>query len=62
MTYTFDAAEWWQWEDLNVPAFAYTTRAHPELDQHIIVEITDPTYNALLFHSDIEWLEPLWMH
>jgi len=62
MTYTFDATEWWQWEDLNVPEFAYTTRPHPERDQHLIVEITDPTYNALLFHSDIEWLEPVWIH
>lgn len=62
MTYTFDATDWWQWEDLNVPEFAYTTRPHPERDQHLIVEITDPTYNALLYHSDIEWLEPLWIH
>lgn len=62
MTYTFDSEDWWQWEDLNVPAFAYTTRPHPEQHQHVIVEITDATYRALLFHSDIDWLEPLWQH
>jgi hypothetical protein len=62
MTYTFDSIDWWQWLDLNVPEFAYTTRAHPELDQHLIVDITDPTYNALLFHLDTAWLEPLWIH
>ena len=62
MIYTFDSEHWWQWLDLNVPEFAYTTRAHPDEYQHIIVDISDPIYNALLFHSDIAWLEPLWMH
>lgn len=62
MTYILDSIDWWRWEDLNIPDWAYTTRPDHDAPDIILINITDPVYSTLLFNTTPDFLDVLWMH